>query len=127
MLANNGECIEFIHPLTLEELEHLAEVREVCQTTNSAGWQRIKAKMKIWVEEALADMRQAPYASNEIKAALQMRWSQRESMLMGITQYIESCQDEKEMLLTEARQSRSVPAEDYAEQDRDSSRWENVS
>ena len=75
--------------------------------------------MQSWVTEALEDMRKSPYASNEFKAALQMRWSQRESMLMGIDAYISDLQYDREMLLSESKQQRGVPTEEYAEQDRD--------
>jgi hypothetical protein len=107
-----------INPLSQQELDHLAEVREVWQTTNTAGWHRIRSRMQSWVTEALEDMRKSPYASNETKAALQMRWSQRESMLMGIDSYIADLQYDREMLLQESKVTRSVPAEvEFAEQD----------
>ena len=65
-------------------------------------------------------MRKAPYASNEIKAALQMRWSQRESMLMGVDAYISDLQYDREMLLQESKQSHRDPVmEEYGE-DRES-------
>ena len=66
--------------------------------------------MQSWVTEALEDMRKSPYASDATKAALQMRWSQRESMLMGVDQYISDLQYDREMLLQESKQ-RSVPPE----------------
>jgi hypothetical protein len=76
--------------------------------------------MQSWVTEALEDMRKAPYASNEVKAALQMRWSQRESMLMGVDAYISDLQYDREMLLQESKLNRGVPTEvEFAEQDRD--------
>ena len=74
--------------------------------------------MKLFVEEAHEDMFQALYASNDIKAALQNRWQQREAMLRGVEKYISDCEMERQQLLSEARQpllDRSVPVEEYAE------------
>lgn len=114
------------NPLTQQELDHLAEVREVCQTANSAGYQRILTQMETWATEALEAIRASPYASNEVKAAMQMRWSQRDSILQGVKQYVQALQDEREQLLLEAKQQRSVPAEvEFAERDQESREWAN--
>lgn len=102
-------------PLTAEELQHLAEVREVCRTINSAGWQHLLTQIKRFVDEAHEDMFGAVYASAEVKAAFQMRWQQREAMLRGIQKYIADCEDEKTLLLETTRRDNSVPV--YAEQD----------
>ena len=99
------------------ELEHLAEVREVCQTVNSGGWRRILAQMEAFVQEAQEDMIGAVYASDSIKAALQMRWQQRVAMLRGVEKYVSACENERTALLSEVTQQRSVPTEIYAEQD----------
>lgn len=113
------------NPLTQAELDHLAEVREVCQTANSAGYRRILAQMETWAQEALEAMRASPYASNEIKAAMQMRWSQRDSILQGVKQYVQACLDEKEQLLLETKQ-RSVPTEEVnAERSDEVAGWTN--
>ena len=81
--------------------------------------------METWANEALEAMRASPYASNEIKAAMQMRWSQRDSILQGVKQYVQACLNEKEALLLESKQ-RSVPAgEDDAERDQEAGRWTN--
>ncbi len=114
--------------LTPSELEHLAEVREVTITANTAGWIRIVHQMEKFVEEAHEDMFVAVYASDSIKASLQMRWQQREAMLRGVKQYLKDCQDEKKSLLElfesaksydmlTQEQIHSVPVEEYAEQD----------
>lgn len=104
-------------PLTQQELDHLAEVREVCQTAGSSGWHRILKQMRAFVDEATEDMLGAVYATAEVKAGLQNRWQQRVSMLRGVEKYVQGCESERDMLLSEARQ-RSVPAEvEFAEQD----------
>ena len=98
--------------LTPSELEHLAEVREVTVTANSAGWIRILGQMEKFVDEAHEAMFAAVYASDAIKANLQMRWQQREAMLRGVKNFIEECQEEKKQLIESTQ--RSVPPE-YAE------------
>ena len=113
------------NPLTQAELDHLAEVREVCQTANSPGYRRILAQMETWAQEALEAMRTSPYASNEIKAAMQMRWSQRDSILQGVKQYVQTLQDEREQLLLELKQP-SVPREEMnAERSDEVAGWTN--
>lgn len=102
--------------LTAQELDHLSEVREVCQTANTAGWRRILEQMKEFVAEANEDMIGAVYATDSIKAALQMRWQQRESMLRGVQKYVEGCESERLVLLEMSKQEPSVPREEYAEQ-----------
>lgn len=110
------------NPLTQQELDHLAEIREVCQTVNSAGWRRILAQMKSWVEEANEDMIGAGYAVDSIKAGLQNRWQQRVAMLRGVEKYVQACLDEREMLLEESKQ-RSVPPD--AERSDEETGWTN--
>lgn len=112
------------HPLTQQELDHLAEIREVCQTANTAGYRLILAQMETWAAEALEAIRSAPYASNEVKAAMQMRWSQRDSILQGVKQYVQGCQDEKDMLLEEARQKERSS---NAERNQDVREWQDFS
>ena len=113
--------------LTPLELEHLAEVREVTVTANSAGWIRILHQMEKFVEEAHEDMFSAVYASDAIKAALQNRWQQREAMLRGVKKYIQDCNDERKMLLDSVT-PRSVPVEDVnAERNQDFAGWEDFS
>ena len=75
--------------------------------------------MRAFVDEAQEDMLGAVYATAEVKSGLQNRWQQRISMLRGVESYVQGCESERDMLLTEAReqQQRSVPAEVYAEQD----------
>ena len=63
--------------------------------------------MEKFVEEAHEDMFGAVYASDSIKAALQMRWQQREAMLRGVKDYLKGCADEKKVLLESI--TRSVP------------------
>ena len=101
--------------LTAQELDHLSEVREVCQTVNSQGWRRILEQMQKFVAEAQEDMVGAVYATDSIKASLQMRWQQRVAMLRGIESYVSSCESEKKLLLEEV--TRSVPP--YAQSDRE--------
>jgi hypothetical protein len=109
--------------LTAQELEHLAEVREVTTCANSAGWIRILQQMEKFVAEAHEDMFGAVYASDAIKANLQNRWQQREAMLRGVKQYVGDCEEQKKLLI-ESVTPRSVPVEEYAEQDREEGRWE---
>lgn len=104
--------------LTTEELDHLSEIREVCNTANTAGWHRILKQMRTWVDEAQEDMIGAGYAAAEIKAGLQTRWQQRVSMLRGVEKYVNACLDEKKLLVQMSAQ-RSVPTEEYAQQDRE--------
>jgi len=106
-------------PLTQQELDHLSEVREVCITVNTSGWHRILSQMKAFVEEAQEDMIGAVYATDAIKASLQMRWQQRVSMLRGVEKYIDECEFERKLLIEESKQQPSVPREEYAEQDRE--------
>ena len=70
--------------------------------------------MRTFVDEASEDMIGAVYATAEVKAGLQNRWQQRVSMLRGVEKYVQSCEDEKNLLLDEARQQqqRSVPPND---------------
>lgn len=115
------------NPLTQQELDHLAEIREVCQTVNSAGWRRILAQMKSWVDEAQEDMIGAGYAADAVKAGLQNRWQQRVAMLRGVEKYVGACQDEKEALLLEAKQ-RSEPLANIPRDDESESwdQWPSV-
>jgi hypothetical protein len=101
--------------LSPQELEHLAEVREVTITANSPGWIRILRQMEQFVAEAHEDMFGAIYASDAVKANLQCRWQQREAMLRGVKAYITDCTEQKKLLLESI--TRSVPPE-YAEEDR---------
>src|SRR6266576_1507531 len=100
-------------PLTTQELAHLAEVREICRTINTAGWRMILDQMKAFVQEAQEDMVGAVYATDSIKASLQMRWQQRVAMLRGVESYISACESEREQLLLESREPPSVPTEGY--------------
>jgi len=100
------------NPLTQSELAHLAEVREICRTINTAGWRMIISQMKAFVQEAQEDMVGAVYATDSIKAALQMRWQQRVSMLRGVEKYISECESERDMLLELSKEPPSVPRED---------------
>jgi hypothetical protein len=104
--------------LSPQELEHLAEVRDVTVTAASAGWMRIVREMERFVAEAHEDMFGAVYASDSVKANLQCRWQQREAMLRGIKAFVNECEAEKNTLV-ETLNTRGVPPEDYAEQDRD--------
>lgn len=72
--------------------------------------------MKAFVEEASEDMVGAVYASDSIKAALQMRWQQRTAMLRGVEKYISECEFKRQLAIEES-QKPSVPREGYAEQD----------
>ena len=110
--------------LTPSELDHLAEIREVCTTVNSAGWHRILAQMEAFVDEAQEEMIGAVYASAEIKAALQMRWQQRIAMLRGVEKYVQSCESERKLLLQDMTQ-RSVPP--YAQRDNEGTGWQDSS
>ena len=102
------------NPLTQQELDHLAEIREVCRTVNTSGWHRILTQMKAFVAESQEDMVGAVYASDSIKAALQMRWQQRVAMLRGVEKYIDECEFERRVLIEEAKQQPSVPrSEEY--------------
>jgi hypothetical protein len=103
--------------ITVQELDHLSEVREVCQTVETAGWRRILEQMKAFVDEAQEEMIGAAYASAEIKAGLQTRWQQRISMLRGVEKYISGLQFERQMLIEQSKPS--VPREEYAEPDRE--------
>ncbi len=96
------------NPLTPSELDHLAEVREVCNLVNTPGWHRVLKQMKAFTDEAHEDMIGAVYATAEIKAALQNRWQQRISMLRGVESYIKACEEEKQQLLLEANRDNSL-------------------
>jgi hypothetical protein len=101
-------------PLTITELEHLAEVREVCRTVNTSGWHRILSQIKAFVDEAQEDMVGAVYASDSIKAALQMRWQQRVAMLRGVEKYVTECENERDTLLEMSKEQPGVPrSEEY--------------
>lgn len=97
-----------IHPLEIipnqlerTELQLLAELREVYQTVNSAGWQRIQKLMESQVAEAHEDMLGAVFATAEVKAAYLTRWQQREAMCRGILDYIAQCDRERKRILEE--------------------------
>lgn len=109
--------------LSPQELEHLAEVRDVTVTASSAGWLRIMREMERFVAEAHEDMFGAVYASDAVKANLQCRWQQREAMLRGIKAYVNECEAEKTMLV-ETLNDRSAP---HAERDQESTGWEDFS
>ena len=112
------------NPLTQAELEHLAEVREVYQTVNTAGWRRILEQMQRFVDEAQEDMIGAMYAADAVKAGLQTRWQQRISMLRGVKKYIADLEDERVQLLEEAKPS--VPREEMnAERSEAVGEWTN--
>ena len=111
------------NPLTQQELDHLAEVREVCRTVNTSGWQRILQQMKAFVEEASEDMIGAVYASDAIKANLQLRWQQRVSMLRGVEKYISDCEFKRQLLIEESKERSSQ----YAERDKNLREWPDLS
>lgn len=105
-----------MQPLTTEELQHLAELRDVCATTDSAGWLHVLSQVQKWVNEAHEDMVGAkPDDTDRTKANLLDRWQQREAILRGIKQYADDCQDQKQMLLEQIKLERSSGEEEYAE------------
>lgn len=114
------------NPLTQQELDHLAEVREVYQTVNTGGWRRIREQMQRFVDEAMESMVGAMLASDSVKAGLQTRWQQRVLMLRGIDQYVALLEAERKQLLEESKPQPSVPREDqFAESDREVTGWTN--
>lgn len=112
-------------PLTAEELQHLAEIREVTTTVTTPGWFRILKKIEEYVAEAHEDMLGNVSADPMNALRLQLRWQQRESVLRGIRFYVNSCEEEKKLLLSESTEKGSVPP--YAEQSGEVSGWESVS
>lgn len=110
--------------LTTEEQSHLREIREVTQTANSAGYHILLRQIEAFVSESHEDMLANVDPRPERIAWLQTRWQQREAMLRGIKSYVAACEEEKKMLLMEAKE-RSVPP-DYAEQGGETSRWEDA-
>lgn len=107
------------HPLTQQELDHLAEVREVWTTTKSAGWQRVMGQVSAFVEESYEAMVGNCSSDPMSYMRLQLRWQQRLAMKRGIEKYVSDCEFQRQQLLSEAREpTYSVPVvEEYAEQD----------
>ena len=103
-------------PLTAEELQHLAELREVCNTADSPGWMHVLKQVQKWVDEAHEDMVGAkPGDTDRTKANLLDRWQQREAIKRGILQYAQDCQDQKQMLLEQITLERSSGEDEDAE------------
>ena len=94
-----------------QEAHQLAELREVYQTTNTAGWIRIKKLMESLVEEAHEDCFKAVFASAEVKAAFLTRWQQREAMMRGVLDYIGNCEKQRKEILAEIAE-REKPLEE---------------
>ena len=109
----------------MEELKHLAEIREVVSATNSAGWQHIQRQMQLFVAEAYEEMIGNTSHDPMSYMHLQLRWQQREAMLRGVKQYVRGCEEEKQDLLTQAKLERSS-GEDYAERSEDVGGWQAV-
>lgn len=109
-------------PLTPDELAHLAEIREVTNTVQTAGWQHILRQVERFSEEAHEDMlASVPSDTADTKANLLLRWQQREAILRGIRQYIAECESEKQQLLEQFKlqqeEKESVPL--FSTEDRD--------
>lgn len=90
--------------LTSQELEHLAEVREVCHTVTTPGWQRIVKQVTAFVDEAYEDMFANLSADPMSYMRLQLRWQQRDAIYRGITAYIQECEDTKALYLEQAKE-----------------------
>lgn len=90
--------------LDREEALQLAELREVYQTTNTAGWQRIKKRLQSLVDEAHEDCFGAVFASAEVKAAFMTRWQQREAVIRDLNGYIASCEEQRMRILEEIKE-----------------------
>lgn len=89
--------------LTAQELEHLAEVREVCHTVTTAGWQRIIKQITAFVDEAYEDMFANLSSDPMSYMRFQLRWQQRDAIYRGIKAYVQECEDEKTLLLESAK------------------------
>lgn len=104
-----------LQPLTTEELQHLAELREVCQTTDSPGWMRVVEQMQASVLEAHEAMIGNTSHDPMSYMHLQLRWQQREAMLRGVQQYVHDCNEQKHSLLEQIKLERSSGEEENAE------------
>lgn len=102
--------------LAPEELQHLSELREVLRTTATPGWLIIIRRMQEDADEAHEELLGAAYATDSALAGLARRWQQRESVVRSLKQYIQSCEEQKKMLLESTEQERSS---EYAEPDRE--------
>jgi hypothetical protein len=78
--------------------------------------------MKAFVEEASEDMIGAVYATDAIKANLQLRWQQRVAMLRGVEKYISECEFKRQLLIEESKERSS-----HAERDQNVREWPNFS
>jgi hypothetical protein len=94
-----------------QEERQLAELREVFQTTNTAGWQRIKNLMLQLVDDAHEDMVGNLSSDPMMYMRLQLRWQQREAMMRGVLDYIGNCDKQRKQILEEIAE-REKPVED---------------
>ena len=102
--------------LTAQELEHLAEVREVCHTVTTPGWERIVHQVLKFVDEAYEDMVANLSHDPMSYMRLQLRWQQREAVYRGVQAYIKECEDAKVLLLMQVKeQEGGVPTYGIAE------------
>lgn len=97
-----------------EELKQLHEVREVCNTSYTVGWTAyLLPKIREFVDEAHEDMVGALHASDAVIGGLTKRWQQRESMLRGILEYVQRCEDDKKRIIAEGtkreNENESIP------------------
>lgn len=105
------------NPLTEEELQRLQEIREVLRTADTPGWMFLLKRMEQHAEDAQEDIIGAIYATNEVLGGLSRRWQQRAAMVRGLKQFVQECKNERDMLLEQNQEHRSVPpdAEQYQE------------
>lgn len=96
-----------------QEAQQLAELREVFQTTNTAGWHRIKKLMEALVEEAHEAMIGNISSDPMMYMRLQLRWQQREAMLRGVLEYIGSCDKQRKLILEEIAEREKPVEEQY--------------
>lgn len=100
-----------MNSLDPQEALQLAELREVFQTTNSAGWQRIKKLMEAQVEDAHEDMVGNISSDPMTYMRLQLRWQQREAMLRVVLDYVAD-QDRRRKIILEEIAEREKPTEE---------------
>jgi len=100
------------------EAQELAELREIYQTTNSAGWVRIKDLMQGLVDEAHEDMIGNTSAEPMTYMHKQLRWQQREAMMRGVLDYIAQCDHDRKRILDEITEREKERNTSYADSPR---------
>jgi len=101
------------YALDAVEALQLAELREIYQTTNTAGWQRLKQLMESLVEEAHEAMIGNISSDPMTYMRFQLRWQQREAMLRGVLDYIGNCERDRKRILEEIQEREKPQPEMY--------------